>query len=323
MKFLLFLVTLGLVFNMPSDIFEEEAGMNIQEALEMVGGILDGLNIKGDVEHFKECLTQVPQVIAAIKGLIEEFKAMDWKDLDKIFALFSKLFDTLRALFDTIKPCFKVPTDINILIEKLKKLDPTKLLAKIMAKIWVIFTTITDMLKKFEKKLYRDAGKCIGDIVFMLLLEDAVEVTMDNNDVEDFFKGFFEGIKAKNEWEKIKECIEGAESIILRIVEAIKKIATFDIKKVIEGVGELIKAVTELIQMIEPCIEATGRLKQLIEAIMNADIIKIAWKIVTHIGDVINYIKKIIEAFPKKDFYTIGLGLGQFLDVLFLDRLIM
>lgn len=459
-------LVLSLTFAMTMEEFEEQAGMSFDEAMQLVDGILAGLNVKADVEHLKVCVEKVPNIILTFKNLIEDFKKVDWKDPESIFNILSELFDTMKQLVETIKPCFQIPKDIEKLIEKFKKIDINKLLTKILGKLFELFSKVTDCLKQFELKEYRKAGKCLGDIVYMILLEDVYfdeDVTLGSfkdfmkgfleglgvkgdiqkilacvkegeevikkieeaikkfkhisllhikdviegvkllfeavhmcvniikecakdeptilklikalahlnyatlayhivknagsfikdiaklaaaiasKDMEgagkalgdivkklilgnleledpaiDFFHGFFHGIGAEQEFEKIKGCIKDISKIIERIVEAIKLIATFNIQKVIEGVTKLIAAVTELFLMIKPCMEGANRLKQLVEAIMHADIVKIAWKIVTNIGKVIADITKIINGFKSQNFYDVGDGLGNFLETLFL-----
>lgn len=298
--------------------FEEQAGMSIEEAVALVEGILDGMNVNHEVEHIKECIALVPDIIKKIKDLIEEFKKIDWKDIEKVFEIIANLFDTLKTLFLTIKPCFKIYSDIEGVIKKLSTINWDDLLKKILANIFPIFTGIVDILKKFEKKQYKAAGEGIGKLIWMLLLDHEFLDPSAEEPVEAFFRGFFVGLNAEEDYKKILKCIKNAEQLILKIVEAIKKIATLKIKEVIEGLKMLVEAVKELITMIFPCLENTEKLKRLLEAIMNIDFLKIAWKIITNIGSLIKFITEVIKGFEGKDFYKVGHGLGAFLNVLFL-----
>lgn len=317
--FLIFAFLLSLTFGLNEAEFAEEAGMTIDEALDLVEGILNGLDVNYEIEHIKDCFAKTPPLIKAIKKFIEDIKAVDWKDIEKVFELFASLFGTLKDIMELLKPCAGITKDINLIIEKIKKINFENLMKKIMENIWELFTTMTDCIRKFEKKDYKGAGEDIGTIVYKLLLEDSLDVDQLKLDVEEFFKGFFKGLGAENEYENIRKCITDVEKIIIRIVEAIKKIATLDIKKVIEGVTELIAAVTELIKMVTPCLESTSILKKLIEKIINVNIMALVWKIIGHIGELMKDINLIIEGFGKKNYYNVGLGLGGILKALFLD----
>jgi virulence-associated protein VapD len=317
MKLLLLAFILAGSFCITDLEYLEQAGITVDEALELVDGILAGLDLNYDIENIKDCFEKSPPLIKKVIEIIQEFKAMDWKDLDKVLQLFADLFDGLKEILLLIKPCAKIGVDIEKLIEKLKNIDFEKLMDKILKNMFEFIALMTDCIKQFKNKEYKAAGEDIGQAVYKLLLEPVEDVLA--NDVENFFRGLFKGLHAESEFEAIKKCITDAESIIKRIVEAVKKILTLDPGKVIQGVMELIAAVKDLIGLLDPCISSTSILKKLLEKIMNVDIMKLVWRIISHIGSLIDDIKMIIHGFEGRDFEKVGTGLGNLLRELFLE----
>lgn len=318
-SFLFFLGLLASSLCLTNIEYAEQAGITLDEALQLVSGILNATNVKHEIDHLQNCFDRSPSLIKGIIDFINDISHMKWNDPEKIIELFAHLFGDLKELLEMIKPCSKVAGDVKVIIEKIKKMNFEQLMDKIMTRMWEIFTTMTDCIRHFQAKQFFDAGEALGRIIYLLILEDPKdhdEAFM--NVVEDFFRGFFKGLGADNEWNEIKKCINGAEAIIKRIVEAVQLIITLDPKKVFDGVVKLIGAVTDLIKMINPCLSATSILKKLLEKIISVNVWSLVWHIITHIVDLIKDIRDIIEGFAKQNFEQVGHGLGGLLKSLFL-----
>lgn len=158
-------------------------------------------------------------------------------------------------------------------------------------------------------------------LFFVLLATLAFSMPRDvdeaNNFVE-FMKGFLEGINEKGDFEKLMKCIKDGEHIVVKIIDAIKKIKTLNPIKVMEGVKELIEAVKELMAMLKPCTEGFEVLKKLINAIAHVNIANLVKHILAHPGEFIKLITQAIESFVKKDWHGTGKAIGGLLYLLFL-----
>jgi len=146
--------------------------MNFDDLVKMIEGFLAGINEGHNFDDIEQCLKKVPSIIDDVKKAFEEIKHIDWKNLDKLVEALLAVFDAFRKVLEAIKPCSKVPADIDIIINKLKNIDVTKLLQKLMANIMQLIHDITEGINKLSQHDYYGFGQDMGDIVYRLLLSD-------------------------------------------------------------------------------------------------------------------------------------------------------
>jgi len=175
-------------------------------------------------------------------------------------------------------------------------------------------------------------------IIFLLVVLGAVcaspmhmskrmtmHMTTDTEDASpflDFVHGFLEGINVKGDIKKILECVKGGEGVIEKIITALNYLIHIDIKHledVIKGIMMLVDAVHEIYKIIQPCASSVEELKKLINAIINVNIIKIAWKLIRESVQFIHDIEDAIKSFTNQDFHQAGMDVGDILYRLFLE----
>ena len=160
-------------------------------------------------------------------------------------------------------------------------------------------------------------------VALLVLAVCKAEVAVEEqatNPVEEFFKGFIEGLGINEDIKILMKCVSGAEKALEKIAEALKYIIKTNIEDLKKGLALLFEAVTELLNMITPCIQSSALIKKLITAITNVNILKLVYHILTHPFAFISDVQKAIEGFSKGDMYKAGKAIGDILRILFLTR---
>ena len=313
------LLLLGAVCAMPADLagssFEVDADFTSNPFLDFVTGFLEGLNVKGDINKILECVKGgegiIEKIIEAIKFLIH----IDFKHLDDIIKGIKMLVEAVQDIIKIIQPCTQSIQEIQKLIYALININFIKLAWKIITHASTFIHDITDAIDAFGKKDFKRAGKDVGHLLYLLFLES----TLESNLVLDFIKGFLEGVNEKGDVNELLKCLKDVEPLINQIIEAIQLILTMKIENIMKGVTLLIQAVTELINLLQPCSKGFEQLEKLIEAIFNTDIMKIIMKIIANLPKFIEDFTIIIQAFNSGDFEKAGKALGDIFFRLYLQ----
>ena len=309
MKGILFLaLILSAVCAMPADLieFEPHAELNANAFLEFVTGFLEGLNVKGDIQKILDCVKGgegiIEKIIAAIKFLVH----IDFKHLEDIIKGIKMLVEAVQEIIKIIQPCTQSVQEIQKLINAIININFIKLAWKIIAHATTFIHDIMDAIDAFGKSDFKRAGKDIGHLLYLMFLEG------DQADpVYDFLKGFLEGLNEKGDVNDLLKCLKDVEPIINKIIAAIQLILTMKIENIINGVMQLVQAVTELINLLQPCTKGFEQLEKLIEAIINTDIMKIISKIIANLGKFIEDFTNCIKAFTSGDYEGAGKALGD------------
>ena len=322
MKVIFFLLVVSAIWAMPmkapEETFEEQAGMNIDDVVKLVSGVLDALNVNHDINHLKECVMKIPESINKLLALIEEFKHMDWKNIIKIYEMIQKVFVIIDEIISSLKPCVSIPEDIENIINKIRNIKLDELLKKVLKYAFDIYNLVNEAIVHLANKEYYAFGNKIGKVVYLIVL--APEMT--SNAFMDFITGFLEGLNVKGDIKKILECVKGGEGVIEKIIAALNFLIHIDFKHlddIIKGIKMLVEAVQEIVKIIQPCTESIEEIQKLINALININIIKLAWKIITHATLFIHDITDAIDAFGKSDFKRAGKDIGDLLYRLFLE----
>ena len=135
-------------------------------------GFLEGIDQKHNFDNITECIKRAPEIWADIVSAIELLKHLDWKNLDKLIEALLKIFDALKVILQAVKPCSKVPAEIEELIKKIMNIDFVKLIQRFQQYMFQIVSDLMAVLSDFQKGNYRDAGKQLGDIIYLLVFKD-------------------------------------------------------------------------------------------------------------------------------------------------------
>ena len=145
---------------------------NISSFVEFVEGFIEGIDQKHNFNNITECIKRAPEIWTDIVNAIELLKHIDWKNLDKLIEALLKIFDALKTILAAIKPCSKVPAEIEILIKKIMEIDFSKLIQKFQQYMFQIVSDLMAVFSDFQKGNYKDAGKQLGDILYLLVFKE-------------------------------------------------------------------------------------------------------------------------------------------------------
>ena len=284
--------------------------------LDFLQGFLEGINIKGDINKILECVKGGEGIIEKIIQALNYLIHIDINHLEDIIKGVKLLIEAVQDIIKVIEPCSKSFEEIMNLINKIISINIMKLVWTIITNAPQFIHDITDAIDALTKGNYRQGGKDVGDIIFRLFL-----ASLQSDPIIDFVKGFLEGLNEKGDFKKLLDCIENMEPIILKMIQALQKIMTFNIMDVIEGVKLLIEAVTEFISVLKPCSEGLVQLEKLFDAIISTGIMKIVTKIISNPAPYLKDIMDCIEAFTKGNMHQCGKDLGDIMYRLYLTDL--
>ena len=316
MKAILFLIVLGAVCASPMMRKPVLVADEANPFLDFLNGFLEGINTKGDINKILDCVKGGEGIIEKIIEALNYFIHIDINHLEDLIKGIKLFIEAIKEIGKVIEPCSKSFEEVMKIINAIISTNIFKLVMKIITNAPVFIHDVTDAIDSFNKGNYRQAGKDIGDIIYKLFL-----ASLKSDPIIDFVEGFLEGLNEKGDVKKVLECIKNLEPVIFKMIEAIKKIMTFKIMNIIEGVKLLIEGVTEFIAILKPCSEGLEQLNKLFQAIISTDIMKIVAKIMSNPAPYLKDFMDCIEAFKKGDLRAFGKDLGDVMFRLYLTDL--
>ena len=151
----------------------EVAEIELDEYISLVKGILEGMNVKHDMEKIVKCMDHVPDIVHLIMAAIEKIKHIDFKHIDikLIVELIVQIVGAVREIIESILPCADTSEEFKKLIEKFSNLDFNKIIQNVMGSIFLIIADLGKIQEAIAKKEFENLGKAIGDILYMIFLK--------------------------------------------------------------------------------------------------------------------------------------------------------
>lgn len=281
-------------------------------ALDFFRGLLKGIGEPKPVDDLITCAKDVEVVIHKVHEALLLIKTLR---PDNVVKGVQMLIAAVNELFAILKPCVTGYEVVQKLILAVFHADPNIITQKILKNTFMIIGWITNAISCFQSKQFECVGSNVGQFLKMLFLDP---LTASKADIIAFLKGFFEGIGGTVNIDDILVCVKDIEYILQGIKKAFEAIKTKNILKIIEGLKELFHVVKKFFDDLKPCAQNVEAFKRLVEALAKADIKKIAAKILTHIGAVIEIVTHTLSCIHSRDFHCIGKGLGSFLKLILL-----
>jgi hypothetical protein len=297
--------------------------MTLDDYLDLLEGCLEGLDQDYKLYYIRKSITDTRKTVKATLALIEMFKKIDWKVLDTVFDVFTKLFDTLEIVFDTLQLVFPAYNEIVAFLAKIKTINWDHVLVQMLLNAPKLYTWIREAIYYFDMPWYDMCGTYIGRIIYQILFTPVIARDPKDhaNSLLDFMKGFLEGLNEKGDFNELLKCLKDVDPIIAKIMQAIELILKMQLQDVVKGVMLLFEAVTQLIKLVTPCAKGFSQLEKLLKAILHADIISIARKILSNPQPYIKDLTDCVNAFKQGNFLQAGKDIGDVLYRLFLDVL--
>jgi hypothetical protein len=162
--------------------------------------------------------------------------------------------------------------------------------------------------------------KAIAAIVLALSVMGSLRVADPVIDVAEFVVGFFDAMGVDVTVSDITGCIKNAESIYNELLNVINEFQNLDFKnfvKVIGAIEDIIQIVQDILGDIQTCSAIPADAQSIITKIMNFDISKRTFVIISHFGKIvadINSLITIVQINPI-DTYKLGYTIGDILDI--------
>eukprot|EP01022_Parablepharisma_sp_SALTPOND_P014113 TRINITY_DN1899_c0_g1_i1.p2 TRINITY_DN1899_c0_g1~~TRINITY_DN1899_c0_g1_i1.p2 ORF type:complete len:523 (-),score=82.97 TRINITY_DN1899_c0_g1_i1:4803-6371(-) len=293
---------------------EEPVAPTADKLVELVRGLLAGINEKGDINKLMSCIKGGEDIFAKIKSALEHFKKKDIKHLTKGLEI---LFDAMRELLNMLKPCMDGFNQLKRLLNALANPNIKKIALRILTHPGEFFVDAAKALTCFLSGNFYCVGKSIGDMLRFIFLSRETSF----EPLKDFLKGFLEGIHETKPINDLMKCMDVAERLMEKIKAALELIHKLTIDSMLEGLSMLFEALFELEEMLRPCLEEYGQFKKLMDAMGNANIGKVITKILMNPIQFMVDVMECIKSFEHKKFSPAGKHLGNILYKLFLTQL--
>jgi hypothetical protein len=281
-------------------------------AQDFVKGFLTGIGETKSIDDMLKCVHSVEVVIRKIYEALELIKKLTF---DNIVKGVTQLLAAVKELSDAVKPCSTGYIVLEKLIAAVINANYEKVLQKILQNSFLFIGYISNVISCFKEDQYECVGKYFGMILKSLFLSDVFGRPTTEIEALDFLRGFLEGLGGKFDDKNFEKCVKDFQEIITAIKTAFEAIIHGKISEIIKGITIIIQATKQLLNDIESCTKDVEVIKKLIQAIINFDLMKTAWKIVSHLVTVIEVITKTIPCFGSHDYYCIGKGFGSFLKI--------
>lgn len=301
-------------------------------AKEESSGLLSSLIMK------RECLKGVRTLWGILmKGLNTDNKAIK----DSLLETAGEILEFLRSCSTSVNTVFEMVDEFKGLLELSKVIQYESWVSSAKAHVSSFGYEAKEVVKTFIKKASNGEFDFSGIKSFAsskassaynklrqfwdgLFPANPVDYQKVHPEIKDpaarFLQGFVEGLGGHEEWKDILRCVDDLELIIIRIIKAVEMIMTLEINKVIEGIKALMETVKEFLKVISPCVEKMELFKKLLEALVNIDVFKMVWRIISNPLQIIEDIKKIIKGWEDEELYPVGFGLGDLLRILLLEK---
>lgn len=284
-------------------------------AEDFIKGFLDGIGETKSFDDIKKCIKDAEIVI---KKIYQAFELIMKFTIDDIIKGLTQLFSAVKELFDVLDACKTGYDVLEKLITAITEADSAVVLQKFMKNIFVYISLVTEAVKCFTAETYECAGKNFGLILKGLFLSDVLEsevMRLSESAAIDFLQGFIEGLGGHFDINQFKNCIKDFKIVFDAIKKAFEAFKTGKFDKIVEGVKNLVKAVKALVDDLKICAKDVEIVKELIKALQNINIGKIAKKLFANLFDVIEIVTETIPCFATKDFKCVGKGFGSIIKI--------
>jgi len=152
---------------------QTEGDITLDDYIKLVKGVLEGMNVKHDMEKIIKCMDHVPDVVHLIMAAIEKIKSIDFKHIDirLLVEIIVQIVGAVREIIQSILPCADSSEEFKKLIEKFSNLDFNKIIQNVMGSIFQIIADLGKIQEAIAKNQYEDIGKAIGDILYLAFLK--------------------------------------------------------------------------------------------------------------------------------------------------------
>ncbi len=145
-----------------------KASITFDDIMAIINGLLKGLNQGGKFANIEECASDIPDVKTYFLSALDAFTYINWSDLDNVTDGFIAAVDLVRKGLVAVKPCSKVNTDFNYIIETLQNFNASSVLEIVLHNSMQLIHYATTAIKALSSKQYATFGENIGDLLYII-----------------------------------------------------------------------------------------------------------------------------------------------------------
>ena len=150
----------------------ENDEMTIDQFLQMLKGMFEGMQVEHNMEEIIKCVTKVPEAVHVLMAAIEKITHLDIKNLKEIVELIIQLVGAVKEIINTILPCVSTAEEWKKILEKLAKLDINLILNRLIERIFDIVGQIGKIKEALKKNDYQKLGQGLGGILRIIFLDE-------------------------------------------------------------------------------------------------------------------------------------------------------
>jgi hypothetical protein len=292
------------------------------DVAQFIVGFFDAVGVDVTVDNIKGCITNAEVIYSNILDVINDLKGLDIKNLFKVIQAIQKIVQIVQEVLGDISTCAAIGTDAQAIINKILAFDISKRTMVIIAHFGAIVSDITTLIALVQVTpvdTYK-LGYTIGNIIDIVVIADSVSVDPDQI-VEDFLKGFFDGVGIDIDISEIDECLDDADQIYYDLMALMNDIKGLDFKNfntMMKVITDIFGFVQDIMATLDPCADSIPQLQKLIDRIMAFDITKRIPTIIMYFQQLFKDVMSLTTDYTNQDFKALGKDIGSIIYIVVL-----
>ncbi len=149
-----------------------DVNITVEDYVNIVKGLLEGLCVKQDIKKVIECIDHVPAAVNVIINIMQKLKKIDFTKIREIVNMIIQVIGALKDVVEDIAPCMNGIEEFQKLIEKMSNISFTKILTNLAANVIYIIADVMSANKALTDGKYEDFGKSLGHMLYLILFND-------------------------------------------------------------------------------------------------------------------------------------------------------
>ena len=282
-------------------------------ATEFITGLLKGLNEEKSIEHLKDCMKNIDEILIKIKEAFDLIKKMTYHDIINGIKIIIEIYNNL---YNMIKPCGAGYNIIEKFIAAITKMSIAQFIKKLHDKYDPIISALVLFITYFCNGNYNYGGFYLGTLLRILFLEEGIEITAVKPET-DFTLSFLNAIGDNSTEKKIEKCTFSFNKLIDHLKSANNYIKSGDDHKIITATIKIISASMGFLNPMKLCVGNLPNFHKLEQIVQKANPRKFSQKIIKNKSKCLEYLNQILTSHSSKNYKKAGTAYGNLLKLIF------
>jgi hypothetical protein len=294
----------------------------VLDVAQFIVGFFDAVGVDITVDNIKGCISNAEVIYSNILEVVNDLKGLDIKNLFKVIQAIQKIVVIVQEVLADISTCSAIGTDAQAIIKKIMAFDISKRTMVIISHFGVLVSDITTLISLVQINpidTYK-LGYTIGNIIDIVAIADSVSVDPDQI-VEDFLKGFFDGVGIDIDISEIDECLDDADQIYYDLMTLMNDIKGMDPKNfntMMKVITDIFGFVQDVMTTLDPCADSIPQLQKLIDRIMAFDVTKRIPTIIMYFQQLMKDVMSLTTDYANQDYKALGKDIGNIIYIVVL-----